>query len=144
MNTEVAEDTPLLAEHSWALEPAAQILRNHGLQGIFIQDISPAFTVEEPRKLSFVLSVLLYLRQNLIHARHKNKDPYQRWSQEQTKKTDIDTIEETIKELWDLFLDSPRDIQLIELVLWQSFPVVDQKSKKMRGMEYTKHQLRRR
>ncbi|KIL70649.1 hypothetical protein M378DRAFT_155588 [Amanita muscaria Koide BX008] len=138
MNTgpHVAENTPLLSEQSWAIKPAAQTLRDHSLQSIFIQDICPSFTVEDPRKLGFVLTVLLYLRQNLIDQVHKNKEPYERWSQEQTRKTDIETTEETMKELWDLFLDTPRNTHVIESVVWQAFPLEDQKSKRVRVVDF--------
>ncbi|KAF8633926.1 hypothetical protein AX15_001111 [Amanita polypyramis BW_CC] len=131
-----AEDTPLLSENSWAIKPAAQTLRDHGLQSIFIQDICPAFTVNDPRKLSFALSVLLYLRHLIIHEKYKNKEPYEKWSQEQTRKTDVETIEENIKELWDLFLDSRRDSQAIEKALWNKFPLEDRKLKTVRVVDF--------
>ncbi|KAK2461773.1 hypothetical protein APHAL10511_006236 [Amanita phalloides] len=136
MNRHPAEDTPLLSEQSWAVKPAAQTLRDHGLQSIFIQDICPAFTVDDPRKLAFAFSVLLYLRETIQRDRYVNKEPYERWSQEQTKNTDIVTIEETIKELWDLFLDSPRDFQTIEKVLWYTFPIEEQKAKTLRVVNF--------
>lgn len=134
MSRRPAEDTPLLSEQSWAIKPAAQTLRDHGLQSIFIQDICPAFTVDDPRKLAFALSVLLHLRQIIQLERYTKDDPYERWSQEQTKKTDVDTTEETMKELWDLFLDSPRDSQTIEKVLWHPFPIEDRKAETVRGI----------
>lgn len=133
MSRRPAEDTPLLSEQSWAIKPAAQTLRDHGLQSIFIQDICPAFTVDDPRKLAFALSVLLHLRRTIQLEQYTTKAPYERWSHEQTKKTDIETTEESMKELWDLFLDSARDSQTIEKVLWHAFPLEDRNANTVRG-----------
>ncbi|PFH54648.1 hypothetical protein AMATHDRAFT_134055 [Amanita thiersii Skay4041] len=119
------------------VQPAADSTRTRGLQNQFLPDTGNPFSAEDPIQVAFTLCTLLFLRRTVTHENYRHiTEPYEIWFRERERTSYIESLDNRIHEIWDLFLNNHRNSREIETVLWHAFTVNENSKKTVRVIDF--------
>ncbi|KAF8898540.1 hypothetical protein BD779DRAFT_1464703 [Infundibulicybe gibba] len=105
------------------LAPILAILRSLDPEEPHRQDLLRPGFLGPPAATAFALLILLKLRAEKLHTSSTSGEIYEHWSQDQSIKRHLDTLETQLGALWEEYLNThqPSTYEL-EVVLWAEFP----------------------
>lgn len=127
------ENTPLLSSNAPfelpAQAPSIPVVSRRvaalDASQIRFEDVVNGFEFENhPTEVSFALAVLLHLRKEKKRV-HPSSDLYGLWLAHKANIRDMNTLENLVADIWNLFLAEYRSVHDIQTVLWTSFLVED-------------------